>query len=129
MALHNKDDEHHLEAKSFSRDIASGRLKVAKLYCSDYVLDESITTCYARTGSRKLAIELGRAVLESKSIVMLEVSHSAFQESWRLFKEKFLNIRLSFTDCTTYILTQNNSVSSVFTFDKDFDDLGLSRVP
>lgn len=129
VALHNRDDEHHTEAKELFDRIAAGELSVTKLYTSDYILDESITTCYARTANRKVATELGRALLESKSIVMLRVDETILQGAWRVFSESFLDVPLSFTDCTTYTLSQTHSIPHVFTFDSDFDKLGLHRLP
>ena len=129
VALHNKDDEHHEEAEELFKQISSGSLQVSKLYCSDYVLDESITTCYARTHSRKLAIQLGRAVIESKSIVVLKVDDGCFNQSWTIFRDKYQDLPLSFTDCTSYVLTQLHGVHNILTFDTDFDALGLNRIP
>lgn len=129
VALHNKDDEHHAETKKLFDRIAAGELSVTKLYSSDYILDESITTCYARTANRKLATELGRALLESKSIIMLKVDQAMLEEAWRVFSQRFLDVPLSFTDCTTYALVQAHSIPHIFSFDSDFDKLGLNRVP
>jgi len=129
VALHNKTDEHHESAETLFRDISDGTLKITKLYCSDYVLDEALTTCYARTRSRKAAIELGKAVLESKSIAVIKLDPDAINEAWRIFSEKFLDVPLSFTDCTTYVLTQVHSIPNIFSFDTDFDVLGLNRIP
>ena len=129
VAFHNRDDEHHDAAAALFGEIARGRLKVTKLYCSDYVLDEAVTACYARTHSRKRAIELGHAVLASKSVVLLSVDHAGFEEAWRVFSQRFLDVPLSFTDCTTYVLTQAHLIPTVFTFDRDFDALGLNRIP
>ncbi|MGI0078483.1 MAG: type II toxin-antitoxin system VapC family toxin [Nitrososphaerales archaeon] len=129
VALHNKADEHHVEAQNLFAEISSGKLDVTKLYCSDYVLDESITTCYARTRSRAAAIQLGEAVLKSKSIVLLSLDTNTFNDTWRIFSEKFRNVPLSFTDCSTYVLAKTHSIPTVFTFDRDFDATGLSRIP
>ncbi|MCL4519046.1 MAG: PIN domain-containing protein [Thaumarchaeota archaeon] len=93
------------------------------------MLDESITTCYSRTHNRKTAIELGHAVLTSKSIVILSVDKSIFEEAWQIFSEKFHDTALSFTDCTTYALIRAQSIQSVFSFDRDFDKLGVNRIP
>jgi len=129
VALHNKEDEHHEEASQLFEQIGSGSLKITKLYCSDYVLDESITTCYARTRSRKAAVQLGTAVLESKSIVLLRVDDKAFDQSWELFRDKYQDLALSFTDCTTYILSQLHNIPNIFSFDSDFEALGLNLFP
>ncbi|HKW05894.1 MAG TPA: PIN domain-containing protein [Nitrososphaerales archaeon] len=129
VALHNVDDEHHAEATAIFHEIASGRARVSKLYCSDYVLDESVATCFARTHNRRSAILLGRSILESESIVLLRIDPDAFNQSWTLFRDKFHDIPLSFTDCTTYILMKLNGIANVFSFDSDFDALGLERTP
>ncbi len=129
VALHNKADDHHDEAEKLFSDIGAGRLRVTKLYTSDYILDESVTTCYGRTRSRKAAIQLGQAILQSKSIAILKIDATMINEAWKVFSEKLQDIPLSFTDCTTYVLTQTHSILSIFTFDRDFDALGLSRIP
>lgn len=128
IALHNRDDEHHQESTQVFESIAAGRLKFSKLYCSDYIIDEAVTACRARTRSLKLAVELGDAILQSKSIITLNISKEIFMESWELFK-LYRDIPLSFTDCTTAILAKRTGISIIFTFDKDFERLGFERIP
>jgi len=130
VALHNKGDEHYEEARELFKEISSGSsIKITKLFCSDYVIDEAVTTCYARTRNRKAAVELGLAVIQSRSIVLLKVDGTHFNEAWRVFSERFQDVQLSFTDCTTYVLMQANNISAILSFDKDFDALGMNRIP
>ena len=132
MALHNKSDDHHEEAKDIFQEIGStcsASIKVTKLFCSDYVVDEAVTTCYARTKNRKAAVELGSAVTQSKSIVLLRVGEAQFSEAFQVFSERFQDVRLSFTDCTTFVLMQTNNIAGIFSFDSDFDSLGMNRIP
>jgi predicted nucleic acid-binding protein len=107
----------------------SPSIKVTKLFCSDYVVDEAVTTCYARTRSRRAAVELGGAIMQSKSIILLRVNGNQFSEAFQVFSERYQDVRLSFTDCTTYVLMQSNNITGIFSFDKDFDALGMNRIP
>jgi len=128
VARHNRDDAHHEEALKIFERISSGELAFTKLYCSDYVFDEATTTCLARTRNHGAAVELGEALLRSKSIVTLRVDEKAFSEAWNIFK-KHGEIALSFTDCTTVALARRNGILSIFTFDREFDAMGLHRIP
>lgn len=128
VARHNRDDEHHQEAVDLFDNIASGKLPYMKMYCSDYIADEAITTCRVRTRSHRSAVELGEAILTSKSIVVLRVDEAVFQEAWDLFK-RLEDLELSFTDCTTASLARKHGILDIFTFDRAFDALGFHRVP
>jgi predicted nucleic acid-binding protein len=128
VARYNKDDEHHKEAVDLFSGIAEGKIGVSKLYCSDYIVDESLTTCYARTRDRKVATELGEAVLGSRSIVLLKVDELVFGAAWKMFREKYQDVRLSFTDCTTSVLLERHGIRNIFSFDRDFEILGFTRL-
>jgi predicted nucleic acid-binding protein len=128
IARHNLDDEHHAKAVEVFSKIASGELPYTKLYCSDYIVDEAVTTCRMRTRSHKAAVELGEAILTSKSIVVLKVDENVFREAWKLFKD-FKELELSLTDCTSIILARKHGIFEVFSFDKEFDTFGFHRIP
>ncbi len=66
--------------------IAGNGIRYRRLYTSDYVLDEAITTCRRRTESHELSVRLGTSILASKSIVVLKVDERTIQESWELYK-------------------------------------------
>jgi len=128
VARHNKQDVHHDEAVSTFNEIGTKRLEVSKLYCSDFVFDESVTACRMRTKRHDLAVELGEAVLTSKSIIVLQVDAETLKEAWEIFK-RHKAIPLSFTDCTTVALARKNGIFNIFTFDEEFDAVGLHRIP
>jgi len=88
---------------SYLRKIESGEAAVTRLYTSDYVIDEVVTTIFARTGSLELTKEYGQAIIESKAIERLAVDEETFLQSWEFFK-RMGNIGLSFTDSTSAIL-------------------------
>ena len=112
---------------SFAK-IAGNGIRYRKLYTSDYVLDEAVTTCRRRTGSHELSVRLGMDILASKSIVMLKVDERTIQESWKLYKEKG-DVKLSFTDATCAALARAHGIINIFTYDtRDFRPLNLNVI-
>ena len=128
VALYYKNDEHHRGAVDSFAKIARNGIRYRKLYTSDYVLDEAITTCRRRTGSHELSVRLGTDILASKSIVMLKVDERTIQESWQLYKERD-DVRLSFTDATCATLAKTHGITNIFTYDgRDFRPLNLNVI-
>ncbi len=99
-----------------------------RLYTSDYVLDESVTGCRQRTRNHKLSVELGTAILSSESITLLKADDEALEQAWELYKARS-QVALSFTDCTTAVLARRHGITSIFTYDSDFEALGFLALP
>ncbi len=124
MARHNRRDRDHAGAvKSFEK-LRKAETPYRKLYTSDYVLDEAVTGCRYRSGSHRLAVELGTMIFTSESVALLKVDAEVLDESWGLFKQR-REIPLSFTDCTTAVLARHHGVTDIFTYDSDFRALGF----
>ncbi len=112
---------------SFAK-IARNGIQYRKLYTSDYVLDEAITTCRRRTGSHELSVRLGTDILGSKSIVVLRVDERTIQKSWELYKQRD-DVKLSFTDATCATLARAHGITNIFTHDaRDFRPLNLNVI-
>jgi predicted nucleic acid-binding protein len=128
VARHNIEDDHHNQAKATLDKIASGKTSYTKLYTSDYVIDESLTLCRSRTHSHAYAVDLGQAILQSKSIVLIRVEERIFSRAWELFKER-KEVELSFTDCTSAILARAHGIIDIYTYDThDFHALGFNTI-
>jgi predicted nucleic acid-binding protein len=124
MARYNKRDRDHPSAvESFNR-IQRGDTPYHRLFTSDYILGEAVTGCRQRTRNHKLSVELGTAILSSESIVLLKVDDEVLGEAWELYKAR-REVALSFTDCTTAVLAKRHGVTDIFTYDEDFQALGL----
>ncbi len=109
---------------------SDGATPYRKFYTSDYILDEAVTGCRRRTGSHKLAVELGTMIFASESFALLKVDAEVLTESWELFKQR-REIPLSLTDCTSAVLARRHGIADIFTYDSDFRALGfvaLSKV-
>lgn len=128
IARYHSKDEHHDGAMDFLQKIESGEADVRRLYTSDYVIDETITTIFARTSSFDIAKKCGEAIITSKAIERLLVDDDTFRQSWGFFKARG-DIGLSFTDATSMVLMRKKGLDAVFTFDSHFAKLGLLMVP
>ncbi len=82
MARHNKRDRDHTSAVESFDKFRRGETPYRKLYTSDYILDEAVTGCRRRTGSHKLAVELGNMIFSSESVALLKVDAEVLGESW-----------------------------------------------
>ena len=119
VALHNADDELHSRSKELMKQALKSDF--GRIFTSDYVIDEAITTALVRTKKHDLALDLGRFIITSPRIVKLWVRDS-FEVAWKkfsLFKDK----PLSFTDCTSLALIEMRRIKQIMSFDSGFDGL------
>ena len=97
-----------------------------RVYTSDYVIDEAVTTALVRTKRHELAEDLGNYILGSPRITKIWVGEDSFNEAWLKFgllKDK----PLSFTDCTSIALIEKSGMKQIMSFDCGFDGL-ISRI-
>lgn len=126
-ALYDEDDEFHNRARSFMDSIAAKEVAVRGLITSDYVLDESITLIrFAHSHSK--AVEFARAVVSSRATKILHVEADSFQKALDLFSQHE-DKPWSFTDCTSFVLMKNLSLTSAFAFDPHFNQAGFITLP
>ena len=122
IAFHNTQDENHDRAKELIREIAEGRHGAA--YTTDYIFDEAVTTALMRTGKHDIAIELGKHILGAnvKFVSMVQVDLTSFSQAWKLFN-KYIDKKLSFTDCVSIAVIKNYGLNKIVSFDRDFDGI------
>jgi len=118
VALRNADDELHIRSKELMRRALKG--EYGRIYTSDYVLDEAVTTALIRTKRHDLALDLGRYIIESPRITRLWVSEDSFNVAWEKFKA-FADRPMSFTDCASLALMEKNRIKQMMSFDSGFD--------
>ncbi len=106
---------------------AEGDLLLEKVGCvpatSDYVLDETLTGLHVAAGSR-VALEfadLFETRVEAGELMLLEVTSDRRAEALRLFRRLCPKApRLSFTDCTSFVLMRELRITAAFTADGHF---------
>jgi predicted nucleic acid-binding protein len=124
VALRNGDDDFHARSKELMKRALKGEF--GRLYTSDYVVDEAITTALVRTKRHELAVDLGKYIIESPRITKVWVGEDSFSKAWIKFgvlKDK----PLSFTDCTSITLIEKSGIKQIMSFDCGFDGL-ISRI-
>src|SRR3990170_235169 len=122
VALRNADDEFHARSKELMKQALKGEL--GRIYTSDYVVDEAVTTALVRTKKHDLAVDLGRYILESPRITKVWVEEDCFLKAWEKFRA-FRDKPLSFTDCTSLALIEKRGIKQIMSFDCGFDGLVL----
>jgi Predicted nucleic acid-binding protein, contains PIN domain len=124
-ALEVEDDINHERALDFLANIASGKQGIS--VTTDYILDETLTLLRSRRDLDS-AVAFIDKIRKSKSIRVFWVTENLFEQALKVFK-KSDDKNWSFTDCTSFALMAELSVSSVFSFDKHFREAGFRSLP
>ena len=120
VALRNADDELHTRSKELMKRAL--KAEFGRIYTSDYIIDEAVTTALIRTRRHDLAIDIGNYIIQSPRITKLWTTKEIFGLAWRKFKT-FKDKPLSFTDCTTLAHIEKNRIKQILSFDSGFDGL------
>lgn len=119
----NKQDTHYASAHTFLQAISPE----IEWHTSQWVVAETITLLRRRLGFHPAA-QFGDTLYQSQLFTIHTVDRPLELTALALFK-KFADHPLSFTDCTTVALMQHWKISKIWTFDRDFRDIGLETVP
>ena len=120
VALRNADDELHTRSKELMKRAL--KAEFGRIYTSDYIIDEDITTALVRTRRHDLALDIGKYIIESPRITKLWITKEIFELAWQKF-QTLKDKPLSFTDCTTLAHIQKNRIKQILSFDSGFDGL------
>jgi len=120
VALRNADDEYHERGKALMRRALKGEF--GRIYTSDYVVDEAVTTALVRTRRHDLALDVGKYIVESPRITKLWVTKDTFDAAWETFKT-LKDHPMSFTDSASIALIKKNNIKQIMSFDSGFDGL------
>ena len=124
IALFSRRDQFHTDARVVYESIKQQR---AKLLTTDYIVDETVTRIrydagFSAADTFLLAIEHAEATGE---LVLETISRSAFQRAKQLFRQ-YSSERLSFTDCTSFVVCKKYGISVAFAFDHHFPIMGIT---
>lgn len=110
ISYFNTRDQNHSKAAKLMKQMQE------PLCLTDYIFDETVTVSLIRLKSIEKASKIGDIL---KSLRIIDVEKSGFDKAWDLFcKQK--DTTLSFTDCTTISIMQENYIEKIATFDEDF---------
>ncbi len=108
-------DQYHQKSVVAWKSLLNSQIQ---LYCSEHVLDESITLL-ARRHSYAFAAQCGANYLTSNIIEWLVASENDLSEALRLMR-KYSDQAVSYTDCISFVLMKKQGIRHVFGFDGHF---------
>ena len=114
LAIADTDDGHHEHGRLIFQDILT---KGAKLFSSNYILDETYTLIRARTNHQTVVNFIKS--FELSGITVLRVSPQIEDLAKRIFI-KYSDKNFSFTDCTSFVLINENKIDATFAYDVHF---------
>lgn len=118
-AYFDKKDENHEKALEMVERIEK---EGHEIITTDYVFDETITltrvACDLRT-----ALKFSRMIAESNIVSLVNIDKEIFRDALKIF-EKYSEVNLSFTDCTSFVVMKNHGIKKYFSFDKHFRIFG-----
>jgi len=124
-ALEVTSDINHKHARLLLNELRQN--KYGTLITSDYILDETYTLLRIRKNAIT-ALSFLDKVLKSESIRVIWVDESIFRKAMQ-YAKKFKDLKLSFTDCTSFAIMELFNIKNVFAFDSHFNKVGFNRLP
>lgn len=120
LALKNKDDKNFDGAQSWMKKFLKNEF--GQIYTSTFVFDELVTLALVKIKRPDFAKNIGEYILKSSKINLIYFTDEDFEKSWELF-QKFIEKRLSFTDCTILVQCERLRCNFLATFDGHFKGL------
>ncbi|MFH1821948.1 MAG: type II toxin-antitoxin system VapC family toxin [Methanobacteriota archaeon] len=126
IAAYNTRDQNHERASQLI--MSAIKREYGTPYTSDYVFDEAVTLMLTRTKKPEFALGLGEFILGNPAnkipsfTKLLRVDEDIFSASWAIFR-KYSAKGLSFTDCTTVSLMNQDRIDVLLSFDRSFDEI------
>lgn len=121
----NRRDSDHAQYSEYLYRAREGEW--GDIVTSDYVLDEVVTRAIKSDQDPRLAVSMGRAIIDSGVVRMIHVCEEDVMASWEYFQQ-LDDQGLSFTDCTIHHLLVRDGVGFLMTADGAFDGLGGSYI-
>ncbi|MBS7626589.1 type II toxin-antitoxin system VapC family toxin [Candidatus Bathyarchaeota archaeon] len=123
VAYLNEVDVNHAKALQIIKDLDRGRYGSSVI--TDYIFDEVITVMLFKIMNLGRVVELGEKILSAN--LLFRVNEDLFEFAWKIFKEQEKPV-FSFTDCTSIATCRINGISTIATFDEDFQRLKGFRI-
>mgnify|MGYP001611067739 FL=1 len=94
---------------------------------SDYILDELYTHLVYDLAKNKVGEIIAKfdQKIHTKDIRLLPIDETVFSQAKETLL-KFCEHKISFTDCTSYVLCKKLALDEIFTLDSDFKKLNLA---
>ena len=123
IAILNRRDQHHQEASAIYRNLQRQQIR---LLTTDYVFDETVTRLRYDATHALAVMFLDRMnlLVETGVLTVVEINKDVFEKAKALFRQ-YDSARLSFTDCTSFVVCRENNIAEAFAFDQHFAMMGI----
>ena len=102
------------------------RDRETQLLTTDYVIDETVTRLRYDT-NHSVAVAflefIGNAEMAG-GLTVVAIDKDLFEKAKALFRQ-YDSARLSFTDCTSFVVCRENNIGEAFAFDRHFAIMGI----
>jgi len=120
-----EDDVNHSAARGFLAQVSKGAYGAP--LTTDYVIDEAMTLLRSRRNLTAAASFIDK-VRSSNSVKIAWVDKSLFDRALAIFRGSE-HKEWGFTDCTSFALMKQLSVTEAFAFDRHFEEFGFAVHP
>jgi predicted nucleic acid-binding protein len=124
LALGQRLDSHHRKINALYKELRSGG---ARIYTTDYVLDEVMTLLFRRESFEE-AVRFMEGIfraVEAGQLIVERITSDRFTSAWRLRKRLQDKPKVSFTDLTSMIVMKEREIKDVLTEDEHFIQVGM----
>jgi len=127
IAYYLSNDKNHIKIKKLLKGLIVDK---AIICTSNDIIDETVTRLIYMTHSRfvKKFVDFISDSIKGGNLVQFWVDDQVQLEAFAL-SVKFLEHKLSMTDCTTVVLLGRFSVDSLVSLDSDFRKVGVNTLP
>ena len=123
LALVNKDDDLHDQAIQVKQRLQAER---SSLITTDFIFLE-VADALATAKFRRITITYIQRLRELANLNILPVSEGLYSQGWQLYCQR-LDKDWGLTDCISFVVMQQESVSVAFTSDRHFEQAGFKRL-
>lgn len=124
IALLNQRDKNHDQAKKLLQKLKNPDF--GPRITTDYVLDEVVTTLWARTHRKSTVAKAYHLIRDTPEFVLFkDFSSELLGQAWEKWQTyaQWPEKPLSFTDCTILAFMEKEKITYLTTFDAEFDGL------
>ena len=123
IAILDRGDQYYQEATMIFNGIQQQQVR---LLTTDYIIDETATRLLYNTNHSVAVMFLERIemLVETGILTVVEINKDVFEKAKALFRQ-YDSVRLSFTDCTSFVVCRENRIVEAFAFDRHFPIMGI----
>jgi len=87
------------------------------------VVDGLLNVGYAKTVDFKTKLD---RLTQANILTVVWITEELADQTWQIFRQFNTDKQWSFTDCSSYVVMNNQSITNVFTFDHHFAQMGFT---